>query len=184
MIIRSGSDFKDKTLSISLVVGSAVAPIGYWTGTPTGGIPFRCQMGSDVYLSSGVPQPTQDPSLQIPFNAANFTLPGPNTLGIGSTPPVLAHGPGAFNLDLSLAKVFKIAESKNLEFRVETFNTLNHFNPSNPNTTLTYNCAGAQANTCTPSGASYLAQTNSAFGVISGAQVQSRKMILSARFRF
>ena len=167
--------------------GSTNAPVGYWTGTPTGGIPFRCQMGSDIYLPSGqVPQPNQDPRLQIPFNAANFSLPGANTLGIGNTPPTLAYGPGAFNLDLSLAKNFKVAESKSLEFRIESFNTINHFNPSNPNTTLIFNCSGAVANTCNPQPGStgYLAQTNANFGVTTGAQVGARRMILSARFKF
>ena len=167
--------------------GTTNAPVGYWTGTPTGGVPFRCQMGSDIYLPAGqVPQPTQDPRLQVPFNAANFTLPGPNTLGIGNTPPTLAYGPGVFNLDLSLAKNFKVAESKSLEFRIESFNSLNHFNPNNPGTGLTFNCSGAVANTCTPQpGATgYLAQTNANFGTITGAQIQSRKMILSARFKF
>ena len=43
------------------------------------------------------------------------------------------YGPGVFNLDLSLAKDFRFTEHKSLELRVETFNTLNHFNPNNPN---------------------------------------------------
>ena len=144
-------------------------------------------MGSDIYLpGAGFLQPTQDPRLQVPFNAANFTLPGPNTLGIGNTPPTLAYGPGVFNLDLSLAKNFKVAESKSLEFRIESFNSLNHFNPNNPGTGLTFNCSGAVAGTCNPQPGStgYLAQTNANFGTITGAQIQSRKMILSARFKF
>ncbi len=76
------------------------------------------------------------------------------------------------NFDLSLSKDFKLTENgKNLEFRVESFNTFNHFNPSNPNTSLTYNFNTG-------------AQTNASFGVISGAQVQARRTILSLRFRF
>ena len=166
--------------------GSTNAPIGYWTGTPTGGVPFRCQMGSDIYLPDGqYPSKTEDPRLQVPFNIANFTLPAANSLGIGNTPPTLRYGPGAFNLDLSLAKNFKVAESKSLEFRIESFNALNHFNPNNPNSSLSFNCAGAVTGTCSPQpGAPYLAQTNAAFGTITGAQVGSRRMILSARFKF
>ena len=94
-----------------------------------------------------------------------------NSLGIGSTPPTIAYGPGVINLDFSLAKQFKLAETKSLEFRVETFNTLNHFNPSNPNSTLTYNFTTG-------------AQTTSNFGTITGAQVQARHTSLSARLRF
>jgi Carboxypeptidase regulatory-like domain len=151
------------------------APAGYWTGTPTGGIPFRCQMGNDIYLAAGqYPSKTEDPGLQVPINAANFTLPGANSLGIGNTPPTMFYGPGVFNLDFSLAKQFRIKESKSLEFRVETFNTLNHFNPdvlSTTNRGLTYNFTTG-------------AQTNASFGVISAAAVQSRHTALSARFRF
>jgi Carboxypeptidase regulatory-like domain len=162
------------------------APIGYWTGTPTGGIPFRCQMGSDIYLPNGqVPKASEDPSLQIPFNASNFTLPGINSWGIGNTPPSIAYGPGVFNLDFSLAKQFRIREGMSLELRVETFNTLNHFNPSNPNTSLTYNVANAITNNVIDmSKVTQAQQTNASFGVISGAQVQSRRSVMSLRLRF
>lgn len=150
------------------------APAGYWTGTPTGGIPFRCQMGSNTYLPEGqFPSRTEDPRLQVPFNAANFRLPAADSLGIGNTPPTLLYGPGLVNMDWSLAKFFKLGknEARTLELRVETFNTFNHFNPNNPNSSLTYNFATG-------------AQTNASFGVIGGAQVQARRSILSARFRF
>jgi len=148
------------------------APPGYWTGTPTGGIPFRCQMANSIYLPSGqFPSKTEDPKLQVPFNAANFTLPGIDSLGIGNTPPTLTYGPGVINLDFSLAKQIKLKETWSLEFRVESFNTLNHFNPSNPNTSLSYNFATG-------------AQTNASFGVIGSAQVQARHSVMSLRFRF
>ena len=51
------------------------------------------------------------------------------------------------------------------------FNTFNHFNPSNPNTSLTYNFATG-------------AQTNANFGAITTAQNQSRRSVLSLKFRF
>jgi hypothetical protein len=148
------------------------APAGYWTGTPTGGIPFRCQMGSNIFLPSGqFPSKTEDPRLQWAINPANFTLPAANSLGIGNTPPTLFYGPGFFNLDLSLAKDTKIKERFTLEFRVETFNTLNHFNPSNPNSNLTYNFLTG-------------AQTTSNFGTITSAQLQARHAAMSMRLRF
>jgi hypothetical protein len=147
-------------------------PAGYWTGTPTGGIPFRCQMGNEIFLASGqVPSATEDPRLQWALNPKNFSLPAIDSWGIGNTPQTLFYGPGVFNVDLSLAKVLKLGESKSLEFRIETFNTLNHFNPNNPNTGLTYNFTSG-------------AQTNSAFGIINGTQVDARRSVLSARFRF
>lgn len=158
----------------SVGCGAINQPAGYWTGTPTGGIPFRCQMGNELYLPAGqFPSRTEDPRLQVPFNQANFTLPAINSLGIGNTPPTLRYGPGLFNLDLSMAKQFRLGnvETRTLEIRAESFNTLNHFNPNNPNTSLTYNFLTG-------------AQTNAAFGTIGGAQVNSRRVILSMRIRF
>jgi hypothetical protein len=149
------------------------APAGYWTGTPTGGVPFRCQMGNDIWLPQGqYPSKTEDPRLQCPFNAANFTLPPATSLGIGNTPPTLLYGPGAINFDLAISKDFRLTEGgKALEFKVETFNTFNHLNPSMANSSLVYNYATG-------------AQTNASFGVISGAQVPARRAILSLRFKF
>ena len=109
--------------------------------------------------------------MQVPLNAANFQLPGATSLGIGNTPPTLFYGPWMWNLDFSLAKISQITESKSLEVRIETFNTLNHFNPNNPNSSLTYNFKTG-------------AQTNAAFGTIQGAQVQARRVVLSARIKF
>jgi len=159
--------------------GATGAPAGYWTGTPTGGIPFRCQMGSNVFLPEGTyPQPNDDTRLQ-PFrlNQANFVLPGINSWGIGNTPPVMFFGPGAFNLDLSIAKFIKVTEGKSLEIRAETFNTLNHMNPNNPSTGLTYAYSATAPNNTG-------ALTSANFGMVTGTQVGARRMILSARFRF
>mgnify|MGYP000048559124 CR=1 FL=1 len=112
----------------------------------------------------------EDPKLQWALNRANFQSPGINSLGIGNTPQTLFYSPGAFNLDMSIAKEFRVGRGSNriLEFRGEAFNTFNHFNP---NTALTYNFATG-------------AQTNARFGVINGAAVQSRRIILAVRFKF
>jgi hypothetical protein len=129
-------------------------------------------MGSNIFLPGGsLPSATEDPRLQVPLNAANSQLPGANSLGIGNTPPTLFYGPWMWNLDFSLAKITRLAEAKTLELRIETFNTLNHFNPNNPNTGLTYNFTSG-------------AQTNAAFGTIHGAQIDPRRVVMSARIRF
>ena len=148
------------------------APAQYWTGTPTAYLPFRCQMGNNQLLPAGqLPSATTAADLQVPLNAANFTLPAANSLGIGNTPPTLFYGPWLWNLDLSLAKTNHIKERVTMELRVESFNTLNHFNPSNPNNLLSLNFASG-------------ANTNAAFGTIQSAQVQARHLALSARIRF
>ena len=166
----NGSIFAGTPYTVSC--GATGQPSQYWTGTPTAYLPFRCQMGSNIFLSSGqLPSKTEDPGLQVPLNAANFTLPSASSLGIGNTPPTLFYGPWLWTVDLSLAKMTAITEKVNLELRVETFNTFNHFNPSNPNTSLTLNFTTG-------------ANTNAAFGTIQSAQVQARHVALSARFRF
>ena len=158
--------------SFSFGCSAQSAPAGYWTGTPTGGIPFRCQMGDAVYLPSGqLPIATEDPKLQWGFNAANFQLPPAGSLGIGNTPLDLIWGPGAINIDLSMGKDFRIREGKTLEIRAESFNTLNHMNPNNPNTSLTWNFNSG-------------AQTNANFARVTGTQVGARRVIFSARFKF
>ena len=58
------------------------------------------------------------------FNTALFS---PNALGTqGNAPRRPFYGPGVNNWNIALHKVTKIAESKSLEFRCETFNTFNH----------------------------------------------------------
>jgi len=166
----NGSIFAGTPYTVSC--GATGQPAQFWTGTPTAYLPFRCEMGDSMFLPAGqLPSKTTSADLQVPLNAANFTLPPANSLGIGNTPPTLFYGPWLWNLDLSLAKTNHIKERFTTEFRVESFNTFNHFNPSNPNTSLTLNFASG-------------ANTNAAFGTIQSAQVQARHLALSARIRF
>lgn len=57
-----------------------------------------------------------------------------NALGtdIGNVGRNVLRGPGQHNIDLSLTKRFQLGESRNIEFRAEVFNLLNHVNLSNP----------------------------------------------------
>ena len=168
---------------------SAVAsPIGYWTGTPTGGIPFRCQQNGDLWLASGATPnsvgSTADPRLWYNFNPASFSLPPATSLGIGNTPPTLTYGPGVETVDLSVYKDFKLGgERRNLELKAEAFNALNHFNPGAPNTVLNINFKTGK-NTNTNFGRVLPTQVTTNGIVYGGAQVQARHMVLSARFTF
>lgn len=182
----------------ALTIGCSAngAPPGYWTGTPTGGIPFRCQMNGPLFLPSGATPATvyagtgsalanADPRLWFPFNPQNFVLPAANSLGIGNTPPTLTYGPGVEAVDIGIQKEIAISSGdrpKTLSFKLEAFNVLNHFNPGNPNTTVAINCNPVNGY-CTAPG-SLKDYTNSAFGTISGAQVQARHASLTVRFRF
>ncbi len=66
------------------------------------------------------------------FNVNAFGAPAPYTFGnAGRT---FGEGPGAVNVDASLLKDFRIAESFLLQFRAEGLNILNHPNFANPDT--------------------------------------------------
>lgn len=60
----------------------------------------------------------------LAFNTALFT---PNPLGtFGTSSRRFFYGPGINNYDVALRKLTRVTESKSLELRLETFNTLNH----------------------------------------------------------
>ena len=98
------------------------------------------------------------------LNISAFALQPINTPG--SAARNVAWGPGAFNADASLSKRFMIDERKSLDFRFESFNTLNHVNFANP--------------------ASVYGASN--FGVITttavGALGNSRQVQMALRFAF
>ena len=159
-------------------------PVGYWYGTPINTPALRCQMNGSIWLPAGSTPSSvgslSDPRLWWPLNAgpgvnnsnAGFSLPGPNSFGLGNTPLALTLGPGFENFDLSVYKDFYLGkETRVLELRAETFNAFNHFNPSNPNSSLSYNWQTG-------------VQSTANFGTVTTAQNTARHMALSLRFRF
>jgi hypothetical protein len=64
------------------------------------------------------------------YNPACFTVPAPYTFGDSGRDSL--RGPANSDVDFSVFKDFRLAESKTLEFRVETFNLLNHTNLAPP----------------------------------------------------
>ena len=95
-------------------------------------------------------------------NISGFTLPAPFTYG--ATPRNFLRGPGLVNFDWSLFKNFTITETLKIQFRWETFNTLNHPSFGNPGSTFV---AGA---------------TN--FGNITGTSNNMRQQQLGLKFLF
>jgi hypothetical protein len=158
---------------LTVTCSAASAPIGYWTGTTTGGIPFRCDMRTnDPFLPAATPRPATAPhGRYYPLNAANFKLPVATSLGIGNIPPTWFYGPGFENFDFTLLKDIRLKEGRAVEIRIQTFNAFNHFNPGNPNTALTLNYTSG-------------ANTNANFGTITAAVGQARHVALAAKFRF
>ena len=70
------------------------------------------------------------------FNPSAFALPAAFTFGNDSRTEPDLFGPGTFNLDTLLAKEFRVTEAVKLQFRMEAYNALNHFNPGTPNTSI------------------------------------------------
>ncbi len=68
------------------------------------------------------------------FDAGAFVE--PELFTFGDAGRNIIDGPGLSNLDLSLHKVFKVTESKQVQFRVEFFNALNHPNLGAPGLTV------------------------------------------------
>jgi len=121
--------------------------IGGWQSngisTVQSGRPFNVLSGQDralVGVGQQRPNLVGDPHLDTArsrgalidryFDPSAYALPavgqfgnsGRNTLG----------GPGSYNVDASLFRVFRLRERKSLQFRSEFFNVLNHANLSNP----------------------------------------------------
>lgn len=70
------------------------------------------------------------------FNTQAFVPPNDEPLGTyGNSRRGMVYGPAYANTDASVLKLFTLPESLKLQFRLETFNTFNQVNFSNPNST-------------------------------------------------
>ena len=107
-----------------------------------------CASGEPNSLLSGVGADQADviskPSLTDGSRAQNiakwFTTEAFRTAAAGTFGNAgrnLLQGPGTFNLDFSVQRVFTIKERFKLQFRAEFFNGLNHTLLNNPDTTVT-----------------------------------------------
>jgi len=104
---------------INIVSGSDRALSG--TGTQ------RASLIGNPYLPSGR---SRDEQMAGYFNTAAFTLPALGTYGnFGRN---VLQGPGTYNLDFAIFKGFRFAERRELQYRWEMFNALNHANLGNP----------------------------------------------------
>jgi hypothetical protein len=71
------------------------------------------------------------PGQPIPSSGGTATASEPGT-DIGNVPRNCLRGPRQTNVDLAVARHFRIGQSRTLELRVEFFNLFNHVNLANP----------------------------------------------------
>jgi hypothetical protein len=111
--------------------------------TVTSGFPVTLHSEGDNSLMGSIPNGVNNHSLDLPdyngaplqlngnprdglpyFNLSAFSI---NALGTpGSASRRSFYGPGSFNFNIALLRDFRFAESRALQFRLETFNTFNH----------------------------------------------------------
>jgi hypothetical protein len=125
------------------------------TGWRLSGI-YRYSTGSFLSVLSGVDRalngvtnqraqqildnPYGDKSLTNFLNPKAFTQPTLGTLGnVGAN---AIQGPGTWQLDMSLSRIFPLGESRRLEVRAEAYNVTNSLRPMNPNTNITSSTFG------------------------------------------
>ena len=74
--------------------------------------------------------PNSERTVQRYFDTTAVAAPAANTFGNAGRS--ILTGPGLANLNLSLLKNFRFGETWNLQFRLESFNVMNHANFQEP----------------------------------------------------
>jgi len=121
------------------------------------------------------------------LNPAAFTIPAPGEFGnLGRW---ALHGPSLTQFDLTLHKRFPLAEKRDIEFRAEIYNILNHTNFANPVSRLN-NALGTGANRLQPGQPFTAAAAGGSFGLMTSTVTKdvglgaSRQIQLALRFNF
>jgi hypothetical protein len=125
--------------------GIAVLQAGLPYTVTVSGSPSNTSAGSRANPVAGVNPIPSDQNIGLWFNPAAFTTPPAftwGTLGRNSL-----NAPALYNFDFSVAKKFKFSESRELQFRSEFFNGLNHPEFGLPNSTVGVGGAGTITST-------------------------------------
>lgn len=117
---------------------------GYMTPSTTN---FNDPGGVGLFVSSNagknnMPDQVSNPNHGAPhklsewYNVDAFQDVPTDQFRVGNARPYSILGPGGWEIDLTAMKNFKITHESQLQFRVETYNLLNHTNIGNVDTTL------------------------------------------------
>jgi hypothetical protein len=107
----------------NVTAGMDAARIGGNTGQQR-----AVQLSADVY-APGRPTGPRD----IYLNPGTFAVPATGTLAPNRGRRNI-EGPGTWNWDAAVSRIFRIRESQEIELRVEAYNVTNSFRPGNPAT--------------------------------------------------
>jgi hypothetical protein len=111
---------------LSVAAGSDASRMGGNTGAQR-----AVQLSADVYASG---KPTGPRAVYL--NPGTFAVPATGTLAPNRGLRNIV-GPGTWQWDASVSRIFRIDENKRIEARVEAYNVPNSFRASNPSTSIT-----------------------------------------------
>jgi len=112
------------------------------TGGGGAGVDSRVDVVGDPRLSRG------DRTNTHAFNTAAIARPQAGTFGVGDAKKDVFRGPGIENVDLTLLKNFPLGKTKerNVQFRIEAYNALNHTQFTAIDTGARFSGGGQQIN--------------------------------------
>jgi len=99
-------------------------PVNITVSRTAGALPDGNTSGQRPNLVAGVPIYATNQTITNWFNPAAFSAPANGTWG--NLGRFIANGPGAYEIDTSLQKRFRVTERVSLNFRAAAFNVLNH----------------------------------------------------------
>jgi outer membrane receptor protein involved in Fe transport len=152
----NGRQFALHGLLDQIAGGWRVSSVFQWhSGIPftpviQGSVAQGIDPGLDPALGTGTtlfPQLVGNPSVSNPtlnhwFNPAAYADPAPGTFGNSGRNTLI--GPGFANLDISIAKEFRLHfEGVRLQIRADAYDALNHINFNNPDANVGYTCTNA-----------------------------------------
>jgi hypothetical protein len=132
-------------------------PVNIAVSRAASALPDGNTSGQRPNLVPGVPIYAADQNINNWFNAAAFSAPANGTWG--NLGRYIANGPGAFEIDSSLQKRFRVTERLALNFRAAAFNLMNHPEFKTP---------GASVGSVSGSGSNLTIKQSASFGRITG----------------
>jgi hypothetical protein len=145
------------------------------SGSPWG-VGFSTTDGADLYGGGDGGRIIVLDKAALPHGERSFTrwfdptvFARPATGDVGNAPKDIFRGPGINSWDVGIKRAFTIHESRQIEFRMDSYNFFNHTQFSSVNNSARFDTAGNQ--------------TNTQLGWVNGARAP-RRMQAQLRFRF